>query len=33
METRFNIVEEIDNGKPFREFKINYKGFENVMKK
>ena len=27
--TRFNIVEEIDNGKPFREFKVNYKGFEN----
>ena len=27
--TRFNIVEEIDNGKPFREFKVNYNGFEN----
>ena len=27
--TRFNVVEEIDNGKLFREFKINYKGFEN----
>ena len=27
--TRFNIVEEIDNGKPFREFKVNYDGFEN----
>ncbi len=27
--TRFNIVEEIENGKLFREFKINYKGFEN----
>ena len=26
--TRFNVVEEIDNGKLFREFKINYKGFE-----
>ena len=31
--TRFNIVEEIDNGKLFREFKINYKGFENDIKK
>ena len=33
--TRFNIVEEIDNGKLFREFKINYKGFENdiIIKK
>ena len=30
--TRFNIVDEIDNGKPFREFKINYKGFENDIK-
>ena len=27
--TRFNIVEEINNEKLFREFKINYKGFEN----
>ena len=27
--TRFNIIEEIDNGKPFREFKVNYNGFEN----
>ncbi len=27
--TRFNKLEEIDNGKLFREFKINYKGFEN----
>ena len=27
--TRFNIVEEINNKKLFREFKINYKGFEN----
>ncbi len=27
--TRFNIIEEINNGKLFREFKINYKGFEN----
>ena len=27
--TRFNIVEEIENGKPFREFKVNYNGFEN----
>ena len=26
--SRFNIVDEVDNGKPFREFKINYKGFE-----
>ena len=26
--TRFNIVEEIKNAKLFREFKINYKGFE-----
>ena len=31
--TRYNIVDEIDNGKPFREFKINYKGFENDIKK
>ena len=27
--TRFNTVEEINNKKLFREFKINYKGFEN----
>ncbi len=27
--SRFNIVKEIDNGKPFREFKINFEGFEN----
>ena len=27
--TRFNTLEEINNGKLFREFKINYKGFEN----
>ncbi len=27
--TRFNTLQEIDNGKPFREFRINYKGFEN----
>ena len=27
--SRFNIVEEIDNGKIFREFKINFKGFED----
>ena len=27
--SRFNIVDELDNGKPFREFKVNYKGFEN----
>ena len=27
--TRFNTLQEINNGKPFREFKINYKGFEN----
>ena len=26
--TRFNIVEEINSGKLFREFKINYTGFE-----
>ena len=26
--TRFNFVEEIDSGKLFREFKINYTGFE-----
>jgi len=31
--TRFNVVEEIDNGKLFREFKINYKGFENDTNK
>ena len=31
--TRFNVVEEIDNGKLFREFKINYKGFENDTSK
>tara|TARA_B100001027_G_C16188519_1_gene294899 strand:+ start:158 stop:802 length:645 start_codon:yes stop_codon:yes gene_type:complete len=30
--TRFNIVDEVDNRKPFREFKINYKGFENDIK-
>ena len=30
--TRFNIVDEVDNRKPFREFKINYKGFENDTK-
>ena len=30
--TRFNIVDEVDNEKPFREFKINYKGFENDLK-
>ena len=29
---RFNIVDEVDNRKPFREFKINYKGFENDIK-
>ena len=29
---RFNIVEEIENGKSFREFKINYNGFENDIK-
>ena len=27
--TRFNTLEEINNGKLFREFKIDYKGFEN----
>ncbi len=31
--TRFNVVEEIDNGKLFREFKINYQGFENDTNK
>ena len=31
--TRFNLVEEIDNGKLFREFKINYKGFESDINK
>ena len=30
--SRFNIVDEVDNGKPFREFKVNYKGFENDLK-
>ncbi len=30
--SRFNIVDEVDNGKPFREFQINYKGFENDLK-
>ena len=30
--TRFNTVGELDNEKPFREFKINYKGFENDVK-
>ena len=30
--TRFNIVDEVDNRKPFRESKINYKGFENDIK-
>ena len=30
--TRFNIVDEVDNEKPFREFKINYIGFENDLK-
>ncbi len=30
--TRFNIIEELDNGKLFREFKIDYKGFENDIK-
>tara|TARA_B100000123_G_scaffold88154_1_gene63937 strand:- start:247 stop:762 length:516 start_codon:yes stop_codon:yes gene_type:complete len=27
--SRFNIIEEIDNGKTFREFKINFEGFES----
>ena len=27
--SRFNIVDEVENGKLFREFKISYKGFEN----
>tara|TARA_B100000886_G_scaffold319756_1_gene260735 strand:+ start:201 stop:845 length:645 start_codon:yes stop_codon:yes gene_type:complete len=31
--TRFNVIEEIDNGKLFREFRINYKGFENDTNK
>ena len=30
--TRFNIDDEVENGKLFREFKINYKGFENDVK-
>ena len=30
--TRFNIVDEVENGKLFREFKINYHGFENDIK-
>ena len=30
--TRFNIVDEVENGKLFREFKINYQGFENDIK-
>ena len=30
--TRFNTVEEINNKKLFREFKINYEGFENDIK-
>ena len=30
--TRFNIVDEVINEKPFREFKINYEGFENDIK-
>ena len=29
--TRFNIVKEINNGKLFREFEVNYNGFENDM--
>ena len=31
--TRFNTIEEIDNGKLFREFKINFNGFENDINK
>ena len=31
--TRFNVIEEIDNEKLFREFRINYKGFENDTNK
>ena len=31
--TRFNVIEEIDNGKLFREFRIDYKGFENDTNK
>tara|TARA_B100000242_G_C43016574_1_gene472714 strand:+ start:677 stop:1321 length:645 start_codon:yes stop_codon:yes gene_type:complete len=31
--TRFNAIEEIDNGKLFREFKINFNGFENDINK
>ena len=30
--SRFNIVDEVNNGKPFREFQINCKGFENDLK-
>ena len=30
--SRFNIVEEVNNGKLFREFKINYQGFEDDLK-
>ena len=29
--TRFNIVKEVNNGKLFREFEVNYNGFENDM--
>ncbi len=29
--TRFNIIDEVNNEKPFREFKISYKGFENDL--
>ena len=30
--SRFNIVEEVNNKKLFREFKINYQGFEDDLK-
>ena len=29
--TRFNIVEELNNKKPFREFKINFKSFDDDL--
>ena len=28
--TRFNAIEEIDNGKLFREFKINFNGLRMI---
>ena len=30
--TRFNLIEEINNGKNFREFNVDYKGFEGDTK-